>query len=38
MKQGFEVFKLNGKPTVEQVIKDLTEQSDILNGRRRSRL
>lgn len=25
-------FKLNGKATVEQIIKDLTEQSDILNG------
>lgn len=36
MKQEFEVFKLNGKATVEQIIKDLTEQSDILNGGRRS--
>lgn len=32
MKKDFEVFKLTGKATVEQVIKDLTEQSDILYG------
>nr|DAD72336.1 MAG TPA: hypothetical protein [Podoviridae sp. ctC8s18] len=32
MKKDFEVFKLTGKDTVEQVIKDLREQSDILYG------
>lgn len=32
MKKDFEVFKLTGKATVEQVIKDLTEQSNILYG------
>lgn len=32
MKKDFEVFKLTGKDTVEQVIKYLREQSDILYG------